>query len=80
MRFCNDEKLADEWKKKVEQGVCDFAWESTGDAIPNVKEYPYLGVTIDSELNWVAHFKKKSTTWQHTSVKLLSSAVKCAQS
>ena len=57
----------------MEQGVCDFAWEKTGDAIPNVKEYPYLGATIDSELNWVAHLKKKhkSTTWQHASVKLL---------
>ena len=30
MRFCSDEKLADEWKKKVEQGVCDFAWGKMG--------------------------------------------------
>ena len=78
MRFCSDEKLADEWKKKVEQGVCDFAWGKNGDAIPSVKEYPYLGATIDSQLNWVAHFKKQAQKYNMAAHKC-KTTFKCSE-
>ena len=35
-----------------------FNWGEKGPELPNVTKYKYLGMKLDTDLNWIEHFKK----------------------
>lgn len=51
-------------KRKLRTEI--FRWGSEPDSsiLPNVSEYKYLGMKLDSDLDWVAHMKHTKKYWK----------------